>query len=136
MPKFERKSKADSRIPTASMADIAFLLLIFFMAITTFVVYKGLPVHMPFAEQSQRLQDKRNLAYLWIDQTGQVSIDDRLVGTEAVRFIMNSKLVANPFTIVSMKIDRKTEYGVVHRVLEELRRAGALRVNFATAMNE
>ena len=47
--RFARKSTVGSVIPTASMADISFLLLVFFMVSTVFVRYRGIPVALPEA---------------------------------------------------------------------------------------
>ena len=59
--KFNRKSKVQSVIPTASMADISFLLLVFFMVSTVFVRYRGLPVTLPQAEKIEKLESRRNV---------------------------------------------------------------------------
>ena len=49
--RFSRKAKVGSVIPTASMADISFLLLVFFMVSCVFVRYRGLRVELPEAEK-------------------------------------------------------------------------------------
>jgi biopolymer transport protein ExbD len=59
MAKIERKTKVATEIPNASMSDIAFLLLIFFMVSTTFVKEKGLKVNLPQAEAIQKI-NRRN----------------------------------------------------------------------------
>ena len=45
---------------------------------------------------------------------------------------MNRKMIQDPRTIVSIKADADAEFGLIADVLEELRKAEALRVNFAT----
>ena len=59
--KFIRKAKVGSAIPTASMADISFLLLVFFMVSTVFVRYRGVPVELPEAEKIEKLESRRNV---------------------------------------------------------------------------
>ena len=54
--RFQRKSRVGSVIPTASMADISFLLLVFFMVSTVFVRYRGIPVTLPEAEKIEKLE--------------------------------------------------------------------------------
>jgi biopolymer transport protein ExbD len=61
-----------------------------------------------------------------------VAIDDMLVNVPDIRTIMYNKRVANPKIIVSLKTDWRAKYGVMSDVMEELKRADALRVNFAT----
>ena len=68
--KFNRKSKVGSAIPTASMADISFLLLVFFMVSTVFVRYRGVPVELPQAEKIEKLESRRNVLQLWVSSSG------------------------------------------------------------------
>ncbi len=130
--KFARKSKVASVIPTASMADISFLLIIFFMVSTVFIRYRGIPVELPAAEKIEKLESRRNVTSIWIDRQGQINIDDQPVALEQVARLVNDKLRANPRLIISVKGDGDAQFGLVSDVLEELRRAEALRVNFAT----
>ncbi len=130
--KFARKSKIGELIPTSSMADIAFLLLIFFMVTTVFRVYHGLDVLLPRAEATQKIETKRNLCHIWVNTRGQVSIDDMLVQVPMVYPVVLEKMRDNPRIIISLKADKKARYGVLSDVMEELKRAQALRINFAT----
>ena len=59
------KEKVEATIPTASMADIAFLLLIFFMVTTTFRAETGLRVVIPQVEAAEKMPAK-NLTHIWI----------------------------------------------------------------------
>ena len=128
----ERRSKVEVRIPTASMADIAFLLLIFFMVSTTFVRYRGLPVELPEAEKIQRIETRRNLVYIWITKDGKICVNDMLADLNSLEDMMSRRMRENPRTIVSLRADEEVPYGKVSDVLQVLRRAEALRVNFAT----
>ena len=115
------------------MADIAFLLLIFFMVSTVFVRYRGLPVILPGAEKTQKIETKRNITHVWASPAGQVMIDDMVVkDMPTLLGIVANKMQENPRIIVSIKADQRAPYGVISDVMEELRRAGALRINFAT----
>ena len=76
MARFKRKKPLDQGIPTGPMADISFLLIIFFMVTTVFVVYRGIPVDLPRAERIDPLLQRRNVVTVWIDQTGQIMVDD------------------------------------------------------------
>jgi len=130
--KFSRKSSVGSVIPTSSMADIAFLLLIFFMVTTVFKIYHGLDVFLPRAEATQKIETKKHLCHIWVNTRGEVSIDDMIVQTPMVYPVMLEKMRDNPRIIVSIKADQNARYGVLSNVMEELKRAQALRVNFAT----
>ena len=130
--KFNRKAKVASVIPTASMADISFLLLVFFMVSTVFVRYRGIPVELPDAQSVEKLEMRRHVTSVWVSKTGSVNIDDQTVLLEHVGQLVHSKLMANPRLVISIKGDGEAEFGVISDVLQELRRVEALRVNFAT----
>ena len=53
--KFSKKTKISSEIPTASMPDIIFMLLVFFMVTTVLKEYSGLPVNLPKAKRIEKL---------------------------------------------------------------------------------
>lgn len=130
---FKKKSKVASGIPTASLPDIVFLLLIFFMVTTVFKEFTGLQVRLPTAKQIEKLPGKRDIAYLWIDRNDNISIDDKLVRVADVQDIMYQKRSdpTHPLKAVSMKIDRRVKMGLVSDVQEQLRKADALRVNYS-----
>jgi biopolymer transport protein ExbD len=130
--KFNRKATVASVIPTASMADISFLLLVFFMVSTVFVRYRGIPVELPDAKSVEKLEMRRHVTSVWVSKTGLVNIDDQTVLLEQVGQLIYSKLSANPRLIISIKGDGEAEFGVISDVLQELRKVEALRVNFAT----
>ncbi|MDP2982857.1 MAG: biopolymer transporter ExbD, partial [Candidatus Latescibacter sp.] len=56
--RFFRRNRISQEIPTGPMADISFLLIIFFMVTTVFVVYRGFPVDLPTAEKIDALRGK------------------------------------------------------------------------------
>ena len=127
--KFERNIKGESSIPTASMGDIVFLLLIFFMVTTVFKTEDGLPINLPRAESGQEL--KRDLvANIYVDRRGRISINDIIVPVEAVGPLMRERYAKNPLTIVAFQTDTATKYKVMDEIMEELKKANAVRVSF------
>ena len=82
--KFSRKTKLSSEIPTASMPDIIFMLLIFFMVTTVLREYSGLPVTLPKAKRIEKLKSKRHTSHIWVSKDGLISIDDRLFTIEDI----------------------------------------------------
>ena len=131
--KFQGKQKAEPGIPLSSLPDIVFLLLIFFMVSSVFKEFQGLPVTLPNARKIEKLQGKRDVAYLWISKDGEVSIDDRICRVSDVSRIMYQKRLdtMHPLKLVSMKIDQGTPMGIVTDVQEELREADALNINYS-----
>jgi len=129
--KFEKKESAVAQIPTASMPDIVFMLLLFFMVSTVFKEFTGLPVELPSAHQIEKLPGKRNVVYIWVDKDGRISIDDKLVDVRVVSSIMYQKRVENPRIVVSLKVDKEAEMGIVTDIHQELREADALKINYS-----
>ncbi|NPA80263.1 MAG: biopolymer transporter ExbD [Thermotogae bacterium] len=134
--KLQRKRELKAQIPTASMSDIAFLLIIFFMTVTVFRKAKGLPVKLPHAKTTERILKQRDLAFIWISKNGKISVDDNIVPPEKVALLFRSKISENPALIVSLKADQNVKYRYVYKVMEALREANALRVVFATKKGE
>jgi len=130
---FSRKAKVGSNIPTASMADISFLLLVFFMVTTVFVRYRGVPVTLPKAEKVEKLEMRRHVTSVWVSREGVINIDDATVPLDQVGPVVHAKLSANPRLVISIKGDGGSQFGRVSDLLQELRKVEALRVNFATS---
>jgi biopolymer transport protein ExbD len=129
--KFERNQKVSNNVPTSSMADIAFLLLIFFMVTTIFKMEDGLPVTLPRAETAQK-QKREKIMHIWIDGAGNISINDRLVQINQIEDIMVTMLSERPDLITAFNADDRAPYGVVSEVMEGLKDANAIRVSFTS----
>jgi len=112
------------------MADISFLLIIFFMVTTVFVVYRGFPVNLPSAEMVDPLKQRRNVANIWIAPDGRIMVDEYEAALGDVGGIIARKLSENPRIVVQVKADRDTPYRLVSGVIEELKKVNAVRVAF------
>lgn len=131
MARFKKKSKIEPNIPTASMADIAFLLLIFFLATTIFKMEEGLVVHLPKAVATERLP-RELVSHIWVSAAGKISIDDKIVDMGQIEPVMAQKWRDNPGMIVGFKTDLSVPYRVMNDAMEQLKRANALSVAFNT----
>ncbi len=129
---FKKKGSIAQSIPTGSMADITFLLLIFFMVSTVFVRFRVTGIIMPKAEKIEELKKRRHINYLWVSADRKIYIDDKLANIDQVAGIFYQRRVKDPRMVVSLKCDYRAPYGLISRVMEELREADALRINFAT----
>ncbi len=131
--KVKRTARAGADVPTSSMADISFLLLVFFMATTIFKMENGLAVHLPRAEMGVRVP-RQNIANIWADRRGDMTIDDLLVNMSDIEPIIAQKLSENPSLIVGLKIDRDVPYLRANDVMEQLKKANALNTSFTVDM--
>jgi biopolymer transport protein ExbD len=131
--KINRKSSEE--VNTSSMADIAFLLLIFFLVTTTIATDKGLTMRLPpFIEDAPSVPIKeRNIFNILINSQNQLlveeeGIDIAQLNAQIKEFIANPSqkehFSENPQkAIVSIKTDRGTTYEVYVAVLDEVKRA-------------
>jgi len=132
--KFEKKRAATKQeIPTASMPDIVFMLLLFFMVTTTLREVDVLvSFKLPEAKAVEKIENKRLISYLWVGRDQRIQINDNLVSLEEVQNIMYTKRQALPNVIVSLRIDMGTDMGFVSDIQQELRKAYCLRINYST----
>ena len=126
--------RAESYIPTASMADIAFLLIVFFMVTTTITVDRTV-VDLPTS--LQRVEVPKDAAVIAIDETGQVFFsngeeDSRAISTQdllpSAAFIMSE----NSLKTFLIKADGNVEYRFIDQVMEQLRQASVRNIAMLT----
>ncbi len=126
----KKKSRNNSDIPMASLADIAFLLLIFFLVTTTIDVDRGIGLSLPAKGEETQVRTK-NITNLLINIQGEVLLDNENIAINDIARRIEQKLQENPNLIVSVKTDRETKYDVFVQVLDELKVANATRISIA-----
>jgi biopolymer transport protein ExbD len=116
------------------MADIAFLLIVFFLVSTTMNQDKGLSLHLPAMGEGQEMQSK-NICNLWITQEDVIAIfeNDNLtpVPFEGLQAEIARRLAANDKLVVSVLAQRGATYRTFVDVLDELKLAGARKISIA-----
>lgn len=129
-----KKSKVSDEIPSSSMADIAFLLLIFFLVTTTFPKDKGLRIVLP--EQSEeQLVPQKNVLHIIINPTGTVIIkrgeqqQEQQVRPNDVEAIWRQGFAENENLIAAVKTHRDAPYRFMVDVLDALQTAGAAKIS-------
>ncbi len=133
----QRKSKASQEIPSSSMADIAFLLLIFFMVSTVFQKDRNRPIDWAQAGATEKIDQKqKNIQNIWLESNGDVFVNDLPVPMEEVRNLIRPMYATNRQLVVSIRSDRSVPYRYIDAVQQELTAAGLLRVVFATELEQ
>ena len=117
-------------IPTSSMADIAFLLLIFFLVTTTIDMDKGLGMVLP-AEGEEIEINKKNILNCLINSTGAVLLGGEPVEVKNLSRTVRQKLVENDKLIISVKAHKSSNYLDYVRVIDQLKMANATRISIA-----
>jgi biopolymer transport protein ExbD len=129
----KKRKIAEATIPTSSMADIAFLLLLFFLVATVIDVDTGigltLPDYVPPDEIQNVKVDKDRMAAILINENGDVLVDGNPVPLFQIknnlkpRIISKIDLPSNKKLIVSVKTDRKTNYNIYIQALDQIKQA-------------
>ena len=120
-------------IPTGSMADIAFLLLVFFLVTTTIDTDKGLGIVLPPAGDVEIEIQKKNILNCLINSQGKVLLDEEPTDVEQIGRIVKKKLGQNHLLIVSVKAHPKTAYSDYVRVIDQLKIANAKKISIANS---
>jgi biopolymer transport protein ExbD len=133
----KRKSKAASDIPSSSLADMAFLLLIFFMVTTVFRQEDERQVVFPEAEATQRLEEPRkDILNVYVERDGSIFINDRMTAPDQVHGVIGPINAENRGLVVMLRSDRDVSYSRIDQILKELQAAGAYRVAFYTDLEQ
>ena len=150
MAKFNRKGKGGTpAISTASLPDIVFMLLFFFMVSTTMrEVDLKIRVKLPEATEIKKLEKKSLVSYIYVgapikayqakfgteprlqlnDELSQIS--DIVTYISAEREKMDENDI--PFMTTSIKADMEVKMGIITDIKQELRRASALKINYSS----
>ena len=129
--KIERKTYTSREISTASLPDIIFMLLIFFMVTTVMREYEGLDVIIPRAKMIEKLESKRHTSYIWATKDGLISVDDRIIHINSLSGIMYSKIANDPKLTISLKSDEKATMKLITDIHTQLRTANALKLSYS-----
>ncbi len=154
MSKFKKKKSGElPPVSTASLPDIVFMLLFFFM-VATVMREDELMIQnrLPQANQVEKLEDKSKLVSIYIGQPSStyqktfgtsevVQLGDKISSVKDVRTFIDTKRNAMPENIqdemvVSLKVDSDSKVGILTDVKQELRDAMALKVNYTVAKGD
>lgn len=148
----EEKKEAPA-LSTSSLPDIIFMLLFFFMAVTTMkeVTYK-VRVAPPSATELQKLENKSLVRYIYVgepmreyrEQFGsatRIQLNDQFADvTEIETFITMERTAMKEedqnIMTVSIKADKDTKMGIITDIKQALRRAYALRINYQASVRQ
>jgi biopolymer transport protein ExbD len=138
----KKKKRPGAEIPTSSMSDIAFLLLIFFLTTTKFDTKQGVGLVLPKPVDPDSKENiklnKKNLARIMVSANGATgiavgettSIDP--IEVNQIQFKVKQLITQNPNMVVSIITDRQGKYQYMIQVLEQVRMAGAEKISLAT----
>ncbi len=131
MVKIKKRKLGEPEIPSSSMADIAFLLLIFFLVSTVIDVDTGIGMTLPEwqDEITEARVSKERMAALNVNEFGDVLLDNKVIAIPQIKETLRQRIVdkinlpTNKKLIVSVKTDRKTNYNLYIQTLDQVKAA-------------
>lgn len=130
----EKKRRDLQEINSSSMADIAFLLLVFFLVTTTISMDKGISLVLP-SEGNEIEVNKTNIVNILVNETGKVLLDDKPTRLKDIKGIAERRITQNNKVIFSVQTHPRTKYQVYIQVLDQLKSAKAQKISIANPPN-
>ena len=127
---FKNTRRPLQEINSSSMADIAFLLLVFFLVTTTISMDKGISLILP-AEGNELEVNKKNIVEILVNQTGKVLMGDSPVLIKNIQSKAQKLIDGNPNLIFSVQTHPRTKYQDYLRILDQLKEAKATKISIA-----
>ncbi len=125
----KRKRKVDE-VNSSSMADIAFLLLVFFLVTTTISMDKGISLVLP-AEGNEMEVNQKNIVNILVNESGRILVDEKPKMIGEIKSLVERKIGSNPNVIFSVQTHPRTKYQDYISLLDELKKAKATKISIA-----
>lgn len=114
------------------MADLAFLLLVFFVVTTTFAVEEGIPLVLPGRAATASRVDAQDVLEIRALAGGRVEAQGHPIAVSSVRALVAQRLAVNPDLVVLLTTQRDAEYGLMVDLLDEIKLANCRRISLKT----
>lgn len=146
MSKFKKRKKGMPGISTASLPDIVFMLLFFFMVTTTMreTELKIKTPTLPQADQVKKLERKSLVSYIYVGKSKNpnvkgdvIQLNDRISTIGDIKSFVFAERATHsedevPLLTTSIKADMNVNVGTITDIKQELRDINALKVNYST----
>ena len=129
MVKLRKRKRSEPVIPTSSMADVSFLLLLFFLVSTVIDVDTGIGIVLPEYTPDQETVpiSKDRLANILVNENGDVLLNNEIIAVPQIAKTLKPRIESkidlpeNKKLVVSVKTDRKTNYNLYIQTLDQIR---------------
>ena len=125
----QKKKEKQTDIPSSSMADIAFLLLVFFLLTTTIDMEKGLKLNLPDDDITTVMVHPKNLGDILINSYGQITYEDEDIELEQITQRIRKDILENPKLIIQIRISKEARYQHYIAVLDRVKAAKAMKIS-------
>lgn len=120
-------------IPTASMADVAFLLIIFFLVTSLYSVTRGIQFSLPKRDEAALTAEPEAATLIEIASNGALRVDDRPMRLEELQGYVAPRLARNPERSVILQTSLDAPYEAMTDVFDELRQVGVRNLVIPTS---
>ena len=127
---FEGRARIHSHLDIAPLIDIVFLLLVFFMLTSTFLVPEAIELELP--ESSSASVTETMPIVVSLDKTGQLALNGEIIGLEQLQMAIEPLLKQDTESAITLKSDAHTEVQQLLKVMDEIRAAGGSNIALAT----
>lgn len=150
MAKFTKKKDGDvPAVSTASLPDIVFMLLFFFMTVTTMKDSSLMVANtLPNASETKKLEKKDRVIYIYVGTPTQeyqkvfgtepkIQLNDKFANVDEVGSFILAERAKKPQELqnvltTALKVDKEANMGLITDIKQELRKVNALKVNYTT----
>ncbi len=119
-----RRSEATSEMSFSTISDIAFLLIIFFMVTSSFIVSEGFHLVLPDKSQEPVITPRNQVLVLSVTDKGILSADDCKLSDQEIEPFLSKSYLAGQKKSVLLQTDEATPYGRVVKIIELVKGAG------------
>jgi biopolymer transport protein ExbD len=127
---FKKRERYAIQAPLTSLIDIVFMLLIYFLLTTNFMVDEGIKVKLPQAKASAPQVQKEITVY--VDESGQAYLMDKPVALDQLFTRLKEMISGDKDRLVVVKSDRRVILNKAVKVMDIAKAAGAGRLCLAT----
>ncbi len=127
---FEGRARIHSHLDIAPLIDIVFLLLVFFMLTSTFMVPEAIELELPESNSAQ-VSDISPIV-VSLNQAGQLALNGERIELEQLRIAIEPLIKQNADAPITLKSDASTRVQQLLQVMDEIRAAGGTDVAIAT----
>jgi biopolymer transport protein ExbD len=133
MPRRRNTSLPEEDFPMTPMIDMVFLLLVFFMTVSTLAQSdQRVKLDLPESETSKVPDDLSDRGTISLDAQGQIFIGSQPRTLDQMQASIKESLASNPDLRIHVRVDQTTAYEAIKKVLRACAEAGAYEVIYAT----
>jgi biopolymer transport protein ExbD len=127
---FEGRARIHSHLDIAPLIDIVFLLLVFFMLTSTFMVPEAIELKLP-ESSSATVTDNKTIV-ISLNQNGELALNGEKINQQQLQARLKPLITQHNKSDITLKSDAHTEVQLLLKIMDEIRAAGGTNVALAT----